>query len=186
MLAKVLKCSGKARLQAGFRNVPFFHYFWEVELLLLTSGQTRPAALEGLIDTFGKRINHYIPFRMECTADLKLKGKTDSERMRQREGEALLRFIKPQDMVWLFDEKGKTFDSRGFAARLQKAMNAGPKRIVLVIGGAYGFSPEVRARADGSISLSEMTFNHQVVRLMAVEQLYRAFSILRGEPYHND
>ncbi len=106
--------------------------------------------------------------------------------MRLKEGEALLRYLQPQDMVWLLDEKGKSFTSRGFADRLQKAMNAGPKRLVLIIGGAYGFSPDVRARAQASISLSDMTFNHQIVRLMAVEQLYRAFSILRGDPYHND
>ncbi len=161
-------------------------YFWEVELILLASGPTRPALLEELIATFSKRINHYVPFRMICAAEPKSKGKADPVLMRQREGEVLLRHLQGQDRVWLLDEKGKAFDSRAFAARLQKAMNAGPKRLVLIIGGAYGFSPEVRAKAHASISLSDMTFNHQVVRLMAVEQLYRACSILRGDPYHND
>lgn len=163
-----------------------FLYFWVMELILLTSGPTRPPALDGLIGTFSDRINRYLPFRMECTADLKHKGKADPIRIRRKEGEALLRHLQPQDMVWLLDENGKTFSSRGFASRLQKAMNAGPKRLVLVIGGAYGFSQELRDRATASISLSEMTFNHQVVRLMAAEQLYRACSILRGDPYHND
>ena len=155
-------------------------------MILLASGRTRPAALEELIGTFSNRINRYIPFRMECTGDLKLKGKSDPAWMRRKEGEALLRYLQPQDMVWILDEKGKSFNSRSFAQRLQKAMNAGPKRLVLIIGGAYGFSPEVRTRAQASIRLSDMTFNHQVVRLMAVEQLYRAYSILRGDPYHND
>ncbi|MGB5654201.1 MAG: 23S rRNA (pseudouridine(1915)-N(3))-methyltransferase RlmH, partial [Robiginitalea sp.] len=99
---------------------------------------------------------------------------------------ALLGRIRPGDTVWLLDEKGREFSSREFSEQLQKTMNAGPKRLVLIIGGAYGHGDELLARANAKVSLSRMTFNHQVVRLLALEQLYRAFSILKGDPYHND
>lgn len=157
-----------------------------MKLLLLTVGKTDSAALQSQIDTFGKRLKRYVPFQMECLTDLKFSAKTEPSQIRQKQGKQILEFLKPQDVVWLLDEKGREFTSRGFAGYLQKAMNAGPKRLVLLIGGAYGFSPEVRARSSASISLSRMTFNHQIVRLMAVEQLYRGYAILKGDPYHND
>jgi 23S rRNA (pseudouridine1915-N3)-methyltransferase len=157
-----------------------------MKLVLLTVGKTDSAALQNQIDTFGKRLSRYIPFRMECLTDLKFGGKTEPAQICKKQGEQILDFLKPQDVVWLLDEKGREFTSRGFAAYLQKTMNTGPKRLVLLIGGAYGFSPEVRNRADASICLSRMTFNHQIVRLMAVEQLYRGYAILKGDPYHND
>lgn len=157
-----------------------------MKIILLACGKTQPADLEPLISDFEKRIKRYLPFEIIYTRDLKFKGAPDPDFMRQKEGEVLLNQLQPQDHVWILDEAGKQFTSRGFAKRLQKAMNGGPKRLVLIIGGAYGFSQEVRDKADFSLSLSEMTFNHQVVRLMAVEQIYRALSILRGDPYHND
>ncbi len=157
-----------------------------MKLVLLACGKTQPAQLEPLIADFSKRIKRYLPFEIIYTKDLKFKGNTDPDFMRQKEGEVLLGQLQPHDQVWILDETGRQFTSRGLANRMQKAMNAGPKRLVLIIGGAYGFSQEVRDKADFSLSLSEMTFNHQVVRLMAVEQLYRALSILRGDPYHND
>ena len=157
-----------------------------MKLILLACGKTQPADLEPLIGDFEKRIRRYLPFEIIYTRDQKFKGNTDPDFIRQKEGELLLGYLHPQDRVWILDEKGRQFSSRGFARRLQKAMNSGPKRLVFLIGGAYGFSPEVRERADFSLSLSEMTFNHQVVRLMAAEQLYRGLSILKGDPYHND
>ena len=157
-----------------------------MKILLLAVGKTESAALQGQIEIFGKRLSRYVPYQMEWLADLKFSGKMEPLMVRKKQGEQILGYLKPKDMVWLLDEKGREFSSRGFATHLQKAMNAGPKRLILVIGGAYGFSPEVYSRADGKISLSRMTFNHQIVRLMAVEQLYRGFAILKGDPYHND
>ena len=149
-------------------------------------GRTDSDELQKLIDGFAARIARYVPFRMEFLPDVRQKGKPEVGRLQAAEAEKFRSALRPSDTVWLLDEKGKQPDSRGFATQLQKAMNAGPKRLVLVIGGAYGFDPSLRERADGSVSLSRMTFNHQVVRLMAVEQIYRGFSILRGDPYHND
>lgn len=156
-----------------------------MKLVLLAVGPTDSAELADQIQLFATRIGRYVPFAFECIPDVRSKG-LDPQGMRQKEGEALIRRLEDRDLVWLLDEKGKEFNSRQFAAHLQKGMNTGPKRLVLIIGGAFGFSPEVQARAGGRISLSRMTFNHQVVRLMAVEQLYRALSILKGDPYHND
>ncbi|MBC2839479.1 23S rRNA (pseudouridine(1915)-N(3))-methyltransferase RlmH [Robiginitalea sp. SC105] len=157
-----------------------------MKVILLAIGKTDSAPLESLIGDFSRRIGRYIPFKVEIIPDIRLKGKPDPTVIKQREAELLLRALQPQDAVWLLDEKGREYTSRGFASRLQKCMNAGPKRLVLVIGGAFGFDGAVRERADALVSLSRMTYNHQVVRLLAVEQLYRGFSILRGDPYHND
>ncbi len=154
--------------------------------MLLTVGPTDDPALRAQIETYAGRLNRYIPFEMEGVPDVRSRGGLDPGVLKAREADQLLRRLQPQDTVWILDEKGKEFDSRGFAGHLQKCMNAGPRRLVLIIGGAYGFDPAIRQRAQEAISLSKMTFNHQVIRLMAVEQLYRAFSILKGDPYHND
>lgn len=161
-------------------------YFYRMKLILLAVGKTDAGPLEALIADFERRLNHYIPFEIGIVPDIRTKGKVKPEQLKEKEAEAILRALHPQDALWLLDEKGREYSSRGFAGQLQKCMNAGPKRLVLVIGGAYGFSEGLRTRADRTVSLSKMTFNHQVVRLLAVEQLYRAFSILRGDPYHND
>ena len=123
---------------------------------------------------------------MEAIPDIRGGGKQKPEILREQEAAQVLKRLQPSDIVWLLDEKGKEFSSRGFAAHIQKAMNMGPKRLVLVIGGAHGHGETVQKQCRERISLSKMTFNHQVVRLLAVEQLYRAFSILKGDPYHND
>jgi len=157
-----------------------------MKLLLLTVGPTDAPSLRDQIETYAGRLARYIPFEMESVPDVRSRGGLDPSVLKAREAEQLLRRLQPHDTVWILDENGKQFSSRGFAGHLQKCMNAGPKRLVLIIGGAYGFDPAIRQRAQEVISLSKMTFNHQVVRLMAVEQLYRAFSILKGDPYHND
>jgi 23S rRNA (pseudouridine1915-N3)-methyltransferase len=157
-----------------------------VKLLLLTLGKTDSPHLRILIEDFSRRLNRYLPFELVEIPDLKKKSKGDPGLVREGEAREILKRIQPGDAIWLLDERGKEYSSREFAARLQKGMNSGPKRLVLIIGGAYGHGPSLKQRADTSISLSKMTFNHQVVRLMAVEQLYRAFTILKGEPYHND
>lgn len=157
-----------------------------MKLILLAVGKTDAGPLEALIAEFEGRLKRYVPFEIRIVPDVRTKGKAQPERLKEQEAEAILRVIQPQDALWLLDEKGREYTSRGLAGQLQKCMNAGPKRLVLVIGGAYGFSDSLRARAEKLVSLSKMTFNHQVVRLLAVEQLYRAYSILRGDPYHND
>lgn len=161
-------------------------YFWHMKLLLLTVGETDSGPLKKLVEDFSSRLNKYIPFGLETVPDIRKGGKLSPEILREREAARVLDRLQPTDRVWLLDENGEEFTSRGFATHLQKCMNSGPKRLVLVIGGAYGHGKSLHQRAHGSISLSRMTFNHQVVRLLAVEQLYRAFSILSGDPYHND
>ncbi|MEJ2585467.1 MAG: 23S rRNA (pseudouridine(1915)-N(3))-methyltransferase RlmH [Robiginitalea sp.] len=157
-----------------------------MKLVLLTVGKTDSAPLKTLIADFSGRLKRYIPFELEAIPDIRGGGKLSPEMLREREAAQVLKRIQSNDVVWLLDETGKEFTSRGFAAHIQKAMNTGPKRLVLVIGGAYGHGESLKRSASQCISLSKMTFNHQVVRLLAVEQLYRAFSILRGDPYHND
>ena len=157
-----------------------------MKLLLLTVGKTDPGPLQTLLADFASRLNRYIPFEMEAVPDIRNRGKLSAGEQRTREAAQVLEKLQPSDTVWLLDEKGAEFTSRGLARHLQKTMNAGPKRLVWVVGGAYGHGELLRKRAQGCISLSQMTFNHQIVRLLAVEQLYRAFSILRGDPYHND
>lgn len=149
-------------------------------------GKTFSGPMETLVEDYGQRLSRYIPFELECIPDLKSTGSLSTDRIREKQGDLLLKRISPADRVWLLDEKGKMFRSREFATYLQKCMNTGPKQLVVVIGGAYGFSPRLDQRADTKISLSRMTFNHQMVRLFAIEQLYRGFSILRGDPYHNE
>lgn len=161
-------------------------YLWGMKLLLLTVGKTDSGPLKTLLADFAGRLNRYIPFEMEAVPDIRNGGKLSPEELRTREALQVLKKLQPSDSIWLLDEKGKEFTSRGLATQLQKTMNAGPKRLVWVIGGAYGHGEPLLRQAQGRISLSRMTFNHQVVRLLAVEQLYRAFSILRGDPYHND
>ena len=157
-----------------------------MKLVLLTVGKTDSAPLKTLIEGFSSRLNRYIPFEMDAIPDIRGGGKLSPDLLKEREATQVLKRLQPGDRVWLLDESGKEFTSRGFATHIQKAMNTGPKRLVLVIGGAFGHGEGIRQQAQGRISLSKMTFNHQVVRLLAVEQLYRAFSILRGDPYHND
>ena len=157
-----------------------------MKVVLLTVGATDSSELLTLIRKFEERIVRYIPFEIEFIPDVKVPSGKDSHYVKAKEAEQLLKRIQPQDLVWLLDENGKTFDSRGFASHIQKGMNSGPKRLICIIGGAFGFDTSLRKRANDSISLSKLTFNHQVVRLMTVEQLYRAFSILKGDPYHND
>ena len=157
-----------------------------MKLRLVVLGKTDKKELQDLIADYEGRIRHYIPFETVIIPDIKKSRHSSSEEVRNQEGKAILDRVKSSDIVFLFDEKGKTYSSRGFAELLQKQMNAGHKLLVLVVGGAYGFSKEVYDRAQGKISLSEMTFSHQMVRLFIVEQVYRACTILKGEAYHHD
>ncbi|MGV6828698.1 MAG: 23S rRNA (pseudouridine(1915)-N(3))-methyltransferase RlmH [Flavobacteriales bacterium] len=156
-----------------------------MKITLLTIGKTDNKNLQQLIEEYSNRLKHYITFNLEVIPDIK-KVKNVSEKLqKQIEGVEILKRITKQDALILLDENGKTLTSVGFSEFLQKKMNSGIKNLVFVIGGPYGFSEEVYARATNKLSLSAMTFSHQMVRLFFIEQLYRGFTILRNEPYHH-
>ena len=156
-----------------------------MNIKLLCIGKTDNASLDELITIYTKRLGFYVNFDMEIIPDLKKVKNLCEEQQKEKEGELILNKISTQDQLILLDEKGKEFNSIAFSEYLQKKMNSGIKTLVLVIGGPYGFSPAVYAKASGKISLSKMTFSHQMIRLFITEQLYRGFTILRNEPYHH-
>ena len=133
-----------------------------------------------------KRLKHYIKFESEFIPDIKNAKNLSQKEQKEKEGDLILKKISPTDQIILLDEKGKDFSSMEFSKFLQKKMNSGVKQIVLVIGGPYGFSEKVYQKAIGKVSLSKMTFSHQMIRLLVVEQIYRAFTILKNEPYHHE
>ena len=153
---------------------------------LIVVGKTDSAEVESLIAMYAKRIIRYCKFAMTTIADVRNTRNMAPSRQKQLEGEAILKNIVDGDFLVLMDERGAQYTSIEFSQWLQKRMLSGVKRLVLVIGGPYGFSEEVYARADQKISLSKMTFSHQIVRAIFAEQLYRAFSILHNEPYHHE
>ena len=148
-------------------------------------GKTNERYLEDGMELYRKRLGHYLKFGMEIIPDIKKAGKLNPEQLKGREGEAVLQRLKPGDFLVLLDESGKQFTSESFAEFLSHKLQLSYKRIIFLIGGAYGFSPELYTRADSKLSLSRMTFSHQMVRLFFLEQLYRAMTILNNEPYHN-
>ncbi|MBR6034548.1 MAG: 23S rRNA (pseudouridine(1915)-N(3))-methyltransferase RlmH [Paludibacteraceae bacterium] len=156
-----------------------------MKMTLLVTGKTGDARLASLIQDYQQRLTHYVPFEFVVLPDIKNAKSLSEEQLKTAEGEAILRWLTPSMDVVLLDEHGREFRSIEYAEWLQKKMSAG-KDLVLVIGGAYGFSPAVYARANYKVSFSQMTFSHQMIRLMAIEQLYRAMTILRGEPYHHE
>lgn len=161
-------------------------YLYGVKIQILVVGKTRSAELTALIDDYVRRIQRYIPIEISVIPDVKAKRKELREQLCIREGKKILEQLKSGDAFYLLDERGAAYTSPRFAQLFQKKMNSGKKRWVLAIGGPFGFSKEVYERADGMIRLSEMTFPHELVRLFLVEQLYRACTILRGEPYHHE
>ena len=152
---------------------------------LLTIGKTDDSALQKLIDTYVNRLGHYNKFELEIIPDLKKTKNLSVDQQKSAEGKLILDKLSASDFVVLLDENGKHLSSEGFSEYIQKRLNSGMKQLIFIIGGPYGFSEEVYSRADGKLSLSKMTFSHQMVRLFFVEQLYRAFTILRNEPYHH-
>ncbi|MDM1407863.1 23S rRNA (pseudouridine(1915)-N(3))-methyltransferase RlmH [Myroides sp. DF42-4-2] len=156
-----------------------------MNIKLLAIGKTDNKELQTLMNDYIKRLSFYVKFEMEIIADIKNAKNLSETQQKQKEGELILSKLAPTDFLVLLDEKGKEFTSMGFADELQKRMNAGIKTLVFVIGGPYGFSDEVYQNAKGKISLSKMTFSHQMIRLFVIEQLYRGFTILRNEPYHH-
>lgn len=155
-------------------------------MVLLVVGKTDTGSWSSALEDYSGRLKHYIPFETEVIPDLKnAKNRTESQQ-KEQEGQLILKSLQVGDYCVLLDERGKEFSSKQFAAYMDKKMHAVPKRLVFVIGGPYGFSDEVYARASERLSLSKMTFSHQMIRPIFVEQLYRAMTILRGEPYHHE
>ncbi len=152
---------------------------------LLAIGKTDSAPLQQLITTYENRLKHYIKFQFEIISDIKNVKNLSKAQQKEKEGELLLKKLNATDVLVLLDENGKQFDSIEFSNYLQQKMNSGIKQLVLVIGGPYGFSDAVYSKAQSKISLSKMTFSHQMIRLFIVEQVYRALTILKNEPYHH-
>jgi len=157
-----------------------------MKILFLCVGATNESYLKEGCQIFENRLKHYIPTKTEVIPDLKKGNKLPVSERKKKEGDLILKALHPGDHLILLDEKGKEFNSRAFSNFLQKKMLTGIKRLVFVVGGAFGFSDEVYAKANGKISLSQMTFSHQMIRLFFLEQVYRACTIMKNEPYHND
>ena len=156
-----------------------------MNIKLLVVGKTDNPALQQLIDMYEKRLSYYINFELQLLPDIKNSKSLSEEQQKAKEGELILGNVASSHHLILLDERGKELTSVAFADELQKKMNTGIKQLTFVIGGPYGFSKEVYDRANGKLSLSKLTFSHQMIRLFFVEQLYRAFTILRNEPYHH-
>ena len=157
-----------------------------MKIKLLAIGKTDDKDLNNLIQNYQNRLKHYIKFELQIIPDLKNVKNLSQEQQKEKEGELILKQLQPTDVLILLDEKGKEFRSIEFSKYLQKKMNSGIKQLVFVIGGPYGFSSTVYSKSQGKVSFSKMTFSHQMIRLFIVEQVYRAFTILKNEPYHHE
>ena len=157
-----------------------------MKITLLLIGKTDDSNIKQAIEGYEKRLKHYISFEMQVIPDVKNAGKMNALELKEREGEMILKAVKPSDYLVLLDDKGKQLSSMEYSKHLQKCMNAGMRNIVFVVGGAFGFSEQVYKHAEMQLSLSRMTFTHQMVRLFFMEQTYRAFTILKGESYHHE
>ncbi|GAA3508172.1 23S rRNA (pseudouridine(1915)-N(3))-methyltransferase RlmH [Aquimarina addita] len=156
-----------------------------MNIKLIAVGKTDHKELEHLIQDYIKRLGFYIKFTFDLIPDIKNAKNLSEIQQKDKEGKLILSKISNADIMILLDENGKLYDSVGFSKLLQKHMNSGIKQLIFIIGGPYGFSKDVYNRANGKLSLSKMTFSHQMIRLFFIEQLYRGFTILRNEPYHH-
>ena len=159
---------------------------YKMNIELVVVGKTDMKEVESLVTMYTKRINHYVRFAITIIADVRNTKKLSEAEQKRLEGEQILRLVNDSDHLMLLDEHGAELRSIEFAEVLQRRMSAGTKRLVFVIGGPYGFSEAVYQRANSKLSLSKMTFSHQIVRAIFTEQLYRAFTILKNEPYHHE
>jgi len=157
-----------------------------MKITLLTVGKTDRDWVRQGLDIYVSRLKHYIPFSMVEIPELKNVSALSKEQIKSKEGELILKNIRPADDLILLDEHGREYTSVELAKVIQEKISYAGKDMVFVIGGAYGFSPDVYSRANSRISLSKMTFSHQMVRAIFAEQLYRAFTIMKGEPYHHE
>ena len=156
-----------------------------MKIKLIAVGKTASSAIEGLYNEYIKRLSRMGDFSLEIIPDVKNTKNLSQVEQKTREGEAILSSVSSTDIVILLDERGREYTSMEFAAYLQKHMNSGIRTLCFVIGGPYGFSDAVYNRANGKISLSRMTFSHQMIRLFFIEQIYRAHTIMAGLPYHH-
>jgi 23S rRNA (pseudouridine1915-N3)-methyltransferase len=157
-----------------------------MKVVLLSLGKTDEDFYAQAMEIFRKRLSHYLPFDLEFVPDVKNTKNLSEKEQKNLEGEALLNRIQQGDYVVLLDDKGNQYSSVEFSRFIEKKLYSVPKRLIFVVGGPYGFPDEVYRRANEKLSLSRMTFTHQMVRLVFVEQLYRAMTILNGEPYHHE
>lgn len=156
-----------------------------MQIQLIVIGKTNATYLQPGIDDYFSRLKHYVPFVFSIIPDVKHAKSLSQDQLKEKEGELILSKIDKSDYLVLLDENGKNFSSEAFSSYIQNHMLGGKKKLIFIIGGAYGFSASVYERSDAKLSLSKMTFSHQMVRLIFVEQLYRAMTILKGEPYHH-
>ena len=156
-----------------------------MKIALIVIGKTNQQFVRQGLDEFCSRLTHYFPFELEIIPDIKNAKNLSIEQIKEKEGELILHSLQAGDFIVLLDEHGKEFTSVKFAEFIEKKTHTGSKRLVFVIGGAYGFSPAIYEAAQEKIALSKMTFPHQLVRLIFVEQLFRAMTILHNEPYHH-
>ena len=157
-----------------------------MKITLLAIGKTNAKYLQEGIEQYTKRLSHYIPFELKILPDVKTTKALTTDKQKEMEGEMFMSAILQGDWVTLLDERGKEFTSRDFASYIDKKMITIPKNLIFIIGGPYGFSKAMYDRANEKLSLSKMTFSHEMIRLFFVEQIYRAMTILKGEPYHHD
>lgn len=157
-----------------------------MKVMLMAVGRTQSPLMRQGIDIYLDRLRHYLPVEVKIIEDVKASKAVSRNCQKEQEGSAILRSLLPSDRVILLDENGKEHTSREFSEMMERQMNSGVKRLVFIVGGPFGFSQDVYSRADGKLSLSRMTFNHEMVRMFFTEQLYRAMTILRGENYHHD
>lgn len=167
-------------------NLSILLKFQRMKIWLVVSGKTVAPWLQQGLEEYLKRIKFYIPFEFKVIPELKNSRNLPVGVQKEKEGEALLSFLEGKNEVYLLDERGEEYASRELAGFLEKKMVAGCRDLIFVIGGPYGFSEKVSEQSTGKISLSKLTFSHQMVRLLFAEQLYRALSILRGDPYHHE
>lgn len=156
-----------------------------MDIVLMAVGRTSTGYVREGISEYAGRLKHYVSFTFAEIPDLRNTRSLSEERQKEEEGKLILSRLQTSDYVVLLDERGKEFTSVEFSEFMQKQMLSGRKRLVFIIGGPYGFSANVYSRGNYQLSLSKMTFNHEMVRLFFTEQIYRAFTILRGEPYHH-
>lgn len=157
-----------------------------MKIVLLAIGKTDAGYFIEAINEYQKRLEHYIPFEIQTLADIKNTKNISSEQQKEKEGELIIKNLQAGDYLVLLDDKGKEYTSIQFANYMEKKTHTVSKRLIFVIGGPYGFSQSVYEKANEKLTLSRMTFSHQMVRLIFVEQLYRAMTILNNEPYHHE
>lgn len=157
-----------------------------MDITLITVGKTTTSYIQTGIDEYCKRLKRYVPFSIKCLPDIKNSRKLTESQQKEEEGKVILSELSASDHVVLLDERGDMLTSRGFSEFLQKGMLGGKKRMVFIVGGPYGFSNQVYSRANALLSFSRMTFSHEMIRLFFTEQVYRAMTIMKGEPYHHD